>query len=80
MSHYSDDPAMVRVNFFKQSGKWYTTEAVKWTGGYNTQLIHDTFKKSLRNHLGNRLTEMDAICLKPYHKHSHPIQIKKGDG
>jgi len=29
MSHYSNDPAMVRVDFWKTSGKWYTTEAVK---------------------------------------------------
>lgn len=86
MSHYSDDPAMVRVDFFKPSGKWYTTEAVKWTGAYRMEdeggeLLHDAFKHSLIDHFENtprRLSEMDAICLEPYHQLSHPIMIKAG--
>ena len=78
MSHYSDDPAMVRVDFFKESGKWYTTEAVKWTGGYKDCLIHDAFAQSLRDHFAEkrRLSDMRAICLEPYHEHSHPISLK----
>jgi hypothetical protein len=77
---YSDDDTMVRVDFFKKSGKWYTTEAIKWTGEWagNKQPIHDAFVQSLRDSLGNRLNEMDAICLEPYHEFSHPIQIKQG--
>ena len=77
---YTEDPAMVRVDFFKSSGKWYCTEAVKWTGGWKgaDTLIHDAFAKSLRDYLGNRLSEMDAICLHPYHEYEHPICIRNG--
>jgi hypothetical protein len=79
---YSEDDSMVRVDFFKPSGKWYTTEAVKWTGEWKgtNNLIHGAFAQSLRDHFGDtpRLSEMDAICLEPYHEHSHPIQIKAG--
>ena len=78
---YSDDPAMVRVDFFKPGGKWYTTEAVKWTGAWHGggQEIHEAFAKSLRDHLlGDRLSDMDAVCLHPYHQYEHPIQIKAG--
>jgi hypothetical protein len=77
---YSDDESMVRVDFFKPSGKWYCTEAVRWTGGWagKEQLIHEAFAKSLNKHLGDRLKEMDAVCLEPYHEFSHPIQIKAG--
>ena len=80
---YSEDDAMVRVDFFKESGKWYTTEAVKWTGKFQDCLIHDAFKESLKNHFQKgenplRLSEMDAICLEPYHIHAHPICIKSG--
>jgi hypothetical protein len=78
---YSADDEMVRVDFFKPSGKWYTTEAVEWTGdwkGEGGMSIHEAFAKSLRDHLGDRLSEMDAICLEPYHEFSHPIQIKNG--
>lgn len=83
MTHYSDNPADVRVDFFKPSGKWYTTESVRWTGFWegNKQLIHKAFAQSLRDHFKekpNRLSEMDAICLEPYHEYSHPIQLKNG--
>jgi hypothetical protein len=70
---------MVRVDFFKPSGKWCYTEAVKWTGDYNG-LIHKAFEQSLRDHLGpihptgnTRLAGLRAVCLEPYHEHSHPI-------
>lgn len=80
---YSDDPAMVRVDFFQPSGKWYTTEAVKWTGGWQSCHgdIFSQFAQSLRDHFKNspgRLSDMDAVCLKPYHEHEHPIQLKAG--
>lgn len=78
---YTEDDSYVRVDFFKPSGKWYTTEGVKWTGSYDHGLIHDELAKSLRDHFADdplMLSEMDAVCLEPYHEHSHPIQIKKG--
>lgn len=88
---FNEDDSYVRVDFFKASGKWYTTEAVKWTGAYlasdpvgnqtKTQSIHDAFAQSLRDHFKDRpgrLSDMDAVCLEPYHEHSHPIQIKYG--
>jgi hypothetical protein len=32
---YSNDPNMVRVDFFKNNGnKWAYTEAIKWTGAW----------------------------------------------
>ncbi len=80
---YSEDDSMVRVDFFKSSGKWYETEAVKWTGGYQSQeqLIHDAFKQSLRDHFkktSERLSGMDAVCLHPYHETKCPIMIREG--
>jgi len=87
MSYYSDDPAMVRVDFWKPSGKWYTTESVKWTGKYRKKNnddgwdIHEQLAKSLRDHFKDtpdRLSDMDATCLEPYHEYSHPIQLKAG--
>lgn len=74
---YSDNPDMVRVDFFKKSGKWYTTEAVKWIG-YDTAIIHDAFKESLREHFNGskRLNDMFAICLEPYHKNAFPLMIE----
>ncbi len=74
---YSADESMVRVDFFKPSGKWYTTEAVRWTGGYKGD-IHSAFAESLRNHLKGRLSDTDAVCLEPYHELSHPLCMKAG--
>jgi hypothetical protein len=74
---YSIDESMVRVDFFKESGKWYATEAVKWIGYRNT-LIYDAFENSLREHFKGipRYVGMWAVCLVPYHEHSCPIMIK----
>jgi len=79
---YTDNQT-VTVYFFKSSGKWYSTEAVKWTGKYygNEQLIYDAFKQSLRDHFKDypkRLGDMDAVCVEPYHEHEHPICIRNG--
>ncbi len=77
--NYSDDESMVRVDFFKPSGKWVDTEAVKFLG-YNDCIL-GAFAKSLREHFKDnplRFSDLDAVCLEPYHKHSHPIQLKAG--
>jgi hypothetical protein len=54
---YSDDSAMVRVDFFRPSGKWYTTDAVRWLRYRGTDddgkimLVQDAFLESLADHL-----------------------------
>jgi hypothetical protein len=88
MGNYSNDADSVRVDFFKESGKWYCTEAVKWAGPYHgtdeasgkITLIHDSFAHALAEHLGRqepwRLEDMTAVCLEPYHEHSHPLMMR----
>lgn len=77
---YSDDPAMMRVDFFKKSGKWYTTEAVRWRGAYQDSLIYREFAVSLWHHLHKsdgtlRMSAMVAVCLEPHHEHAHPLML-----
>ena len=75
---YTENDNMVRVDFFKPSGKWYETEGVEWLG-YFEPLIYNAFHKSLRAHFEkngghkHRLAGMTAICLDPYHEHAHPL-------
>jgi hypothetical protein len=85
---YSDDDMMVRVDFFKETGKWYTTEAVRWlyygieeNRSINTKLPMEVFKASLRKHFEDqhRLGDMIAVCLKPTHEYSYPLMIRKVD-
>lgn len=75
---YSNNPAMVRVDFFKESGKWYATGEMNWNTYDNDELIHAVFIRCLNEQFGDRYKEMIAICLKPYHVHSHPLMIKPG--
>lgn len=81
---YTTDDSMVRVDFFKQSGKWYTTEQMYWDR-YSTrnkdgtigELINETFERCLNKQFPNHFTEMIAICLEPYHEHSFPLMINR---
>jgi hypothetical protein len=77
VSHYSDRPGHCRVDFFKPSGKWYTTEAVDFDDFYHEPLIHDAFHKALKKHFNgmSRLAGMTAVCLEPYHEHEHPLMV-----
>ena len=76
MSHYSENPASVRVDFFKSNGKWYCTESIIYYD-YNGE-FHLAFAKALIIHLKQpdgtiRLNEMVAVCLEPYHHQAHPV-------
>lgn len=72
---YIEDETMVRVDFFKRSGKWSHTIGMKWIGydGY----IFDEFKRSLRSYFNDKvkLGGMTAVCLEPYNRNAHPIMI-----
>lgn len=75
MSHYSDNPAMVRVDFFKISGKWYATEAIKWVDydGAIDRAFAKSLKAALLREDGSvRYSGMTAVCLEPYHEHAYP--------
>lgn len=83
--HYSNEPNMVRVDFFKPGGKWYTTEAIKWDrykccehATVEYEDLATTLKRCLREQLKpeGRLSDMVAVCLEPYHEHAHPQMVR----
>lgn len=73
MSYYSNKPESVRVDFFKPSGKWYTTMALDWQGDWEEDCIHESFRQTLIKSLNGSYQGMTAVCLQPYHKHEHPL-------
>lgn len=79
---YSENPADVRVDFFKESGKWYATEAVRWAGKWKQeeQPLYLAFEQTLRDHLktesGYRYKDMFAVCLHPCHENAYPQMIR----
>jgi len=64
------NPQQVRVDFFKPSGKWYTTEVLLWTEyeGYIVDIFHDLLDIQFSNYY-----DYTAVCLHPYHEHSYPL-------
>lgn len=83
---YTDDETQVRVDFFKPSGKWYCTEAIRWDR-YNVRSVvngestyespEDTFKRCLQEQLKDRLSEMVAVCLEPYSDMGYPLMCRR---
>ena len=79
---YSNDDRMVRVDFFRQSGKWHTSSEMLWDR-YLTrednriELMYDTFRRCLNQAFPHHYREMIAVCLKPYHEHAHPLMLLK---
>lgn len=81
---YTTDENMVKVEFFKKTGKWYTTEAIRWDRYYSVingefEDIKETFKRCLRQQLGDRLSGMIAVCIHPYHEYAHPLMVHNWD-
>ena len=82
MSNFTTDESMVRVDFWKESGKWYDTVALKWdrysakselNGSIET--VHETFKRCLKEQFGQSYIDMRATCIEPYHENSHPVSL-----
>lgn len=78
MSNYSDDEATCRVDFFKESGKWYTKEAVQFPGVTYTMSPADALAYALKTHFDTnpRYLGMTAVCLQPYVANSFPVMIQ----
>lgn len=70
----------VEVHFFKESGKWYTTESVNWPNE-NDGTLPGAFHKALIDHLKGkrRLLDMIAVCINPNHKNAYPQMSRMED-
>lgn len=74
MTHYSDNPGMVRVDYFRPSGKWYMTEAHDMTGYYDTSDPYSAVEQALRD-AGRWLPHFTIVVREPYHQYSYPVMI-----
>jgi hypothetical protein len=78
MSNFSINEHDVRVDFFREQGKWYATEQLSMVDVYNYPSIHDAVRHALDVKFGKRYDDMWAVVLDPYHRHSHPVMLMKG--
>lgn len=78
---YIESESHVRVDIFKDSGKWYTTISIDMNKVYNEPFIHDALKKCLEDTNWKPAENKDfsngwfAVCLEPYHINSFPIVV-----
>lgn len=75
MSNYTTRTDLCRVDFFKESGKWYATEQLAFGGLYN-QLTVDAVKIALKAQFPDNCIGMWAVVLDPYVQHSFPVMVK----
>lgn len=71
---FTTKEGMVRVDRFKERGKWYDTHEVDMSKHYNADSIHDALEECLRRD-GVSLDGFVFVCLEPYHKFSHPVML-----
>lgn len=75
MTNYSNNPGMVRVEFFKPNGKWYMTEAHDMSEFWDYGIIpHDAVKAALEK-AGRWLPHFTIVVLEPYHKSAYPVMF-----
>ena len=75
MTNYSDNPGMVRVDFFKPSGKWYMTEALDMYDFWDCGITpHDAVIAALEKS-GRNLTHFTRVVLEPYHRSAYPVML-----
>lgn len=73
MTNYSDNPAHVRVDFFKPSGKWYATEMIDMTSFFMGKLTSQLVKDAVMSQVERRFSGMTAVCLAPYVESPFPV-------
>ena len=71
---YSVSDSIVRMDIFKRSGKWAESVAVDMASAYQDEDIHTAVLNCYMAQDG-RYKGCTLVCLKPYHKFSHPIMV-----
>jgi len=78
MTHYNDNPGMVKVDYYKPGGKWYMTEAHDMSDFYNEPDIHKAVREMLARD-GRLLTHFTIVVDEPYHKNAYPVMLVADD-
>jgi hypothetical protein len=87
--HYSENSGSVRVDRFKESGKWYDTFALDMSEYYDHGIIpHDAVRTALDKEMAKNFNRDNFVegwlnqggffvILEPYHKNAYPVVLKK---
>jgi hypothetical protein len=77
--NYSDEPGSCRADFFKESGKWYTTDVINMNDLFYHRNLTTAVKQAVAKRMGTTLTGMTVVVLEPYHQNAYPISFVKGE-
>ena len=86
MTHYSENPNMVRVDYWKESGKWYMTEAVDMDNVYQVPLVQVAVEVAMNDHWEKTRSpdrrqawnQFTITVTEPYHMNAYPVMVKAG--
>lgn len=76
---FHENPAMVRVDYFREGGKWYMTEALDMGGVFDSGAVGSqaavkaAIKRAGRSDIG-----MIAVVLEPHCRLSYPVMVRCG--
>lgn len=76
MTNYSVTPGMVRVDFFKESGKWYMTEDLDMSDFWDYGIGPGEAVEQALEAKGRNLKHFTRVVLEPYHKLAYPVMLK----
>ena len=79
--HYSENPGNVRIDIFKEHGKWYTTEVIKMNNYYEQLTVKAVISACLDKFYDPKtkkllFKDMWVVCLEPYCKYEFPVMFK----
>lgn len=79
MTHYSENPGMVRVDYWKPSGKWYMTEAIDMSDYWGLPDLFKAIELSLDESRPTRepgwWRQFTVTVSEPYHEKAYPVMF-----
>lgn len=80
MTHFSENPAHVRVDFYKaESGKWYMTEVLDMEAHWDDLGPHEAVKNALKKTRHAESFDRWIISVvEPYHRNGYPVLLTPG--
>lgn len=72
---YSENNGMVRVDYFKHSGKWYMTEALDMSAFYNHGIYPGEAVRAALVAAGRLCPGFHKVVLHPYFNSGYPVMI-----
>ena len=75
MTHYNENPGIVRCDVFKPGGKWYETIALDMSDFYHALSPFDAVALAVEKANHYKLGQWNFVVSVPYHHSAYPVMI-----